>query len=186
MARNCILVFTGHSLGAALAIMAATMAEAESWPRVPDAVVAFAAPRVGDEGLSQWWESRNLCKKLLRVSVYNDVITYMPFMEPLQLMDSLNYCFQNVMSCVGQLASGPKSLHPSERWTHVCPSSELFVPGAVKGVNAEMQDFSLLGGALAHFIGNALFGYSFGVLPLGLHTALSSRQTPSLPNERTI
>ncbi|CAE7203872.1 unnamed protein product [Symbiodinium sp. CCMP2592] len=46
------LVFTGHSLGAALAILAATMAEAESWPRLPDAVIAFAAPRVGDKGLS--------------------------------------------------------------------------------------------------------------------------------------
>ncbi|CAE7270948.1 LIP, partial [Symbiodinium sp. CCMP2456] len=158
------LVFTGHSLGAALAILAATMAEAESWPRLPDAVIAFAAPRVGDKGLSQWWESRDLCKKLLRVSVYNDVITYMPFMEPLQLMDTFNYCFQNVIQCLGQLASGPKALHPSERWTHVCPSSELYVPGAMKGVNSKMEDFSLMGGALAHFIGNALFGYSFGVL----------------------
>ncbi|CAE7493857.1 unnamed protein product [Symbiodinium microadriaticum] len=36
----------------------------------------------------------------------------------------------------------------------------------MKGVNSKMEDFSLMGGALAHFIGNALFGYSFGVLHL--------------------
>eukprot|EP00913_Durusdinium_trenchii_P025310 g23760.t1 len=83
------LVFTGHSLGAALAILAATLAEAEGWARTPDAVVAFGAPRLADQALSDWWESRDLCGKILRVAVQNDVITWMPFVEPLQLMEAL-------------------------------------------------------------------------------------------------
>ncbi|CAJ1442882.1 unnamed protein product [Effrenium voratum] len=160
------LVFTGHSLGAALAVLAATLAEAEGWPRTPDAVVVFGSPRLADQALSDWWESRNLCGKLLRVGVYNDVITWMPFVEPVQIMDIVSYCLENVMSCLSQLANGPKSLHPSKRWAHVCPRSELLVPGAMKGVNVGMEDFSLMGGALAHFLGNALFGYAFGVVHL--------------------
>jgi len=158
------LVFTGHSLGASLAILAATLAEAEGWSRTPDAVIAFGAPRLADQALSDWWESRNLCDKILRVAVHNDVITWMPFVEPLQLMDIINYCFENVMSCLGQLANGPKELHPSNRWAHVCPKSELLVPGAMKGINSNMEDFSLLGGVLAHLLGNTLFGYAFGVM----------------------
>eukprot|EP00438_Fugacium_kawagutii_P015377 Skav225137 [mRNA] locus=scaffold1056:105896:110748:+ [translate_table: standard] len=171
------LVFTGHSLGAALAILAATLAEApsqaEGWSRTPDAVIAFGAPRLADQALSDWWESRNLCGKILRVAVHNDVITWMPFVEPLQLMDPhqdiVTYCFENVMSCLGQLANGPKKLHPSDRWAHVCPDSELLVPGSMKGINSKMEDsardcqndFSLLGGVLAHLLGNTLFGYAF-------------------------
>ncbi|CAL1167037.1 unnamed protein product [Cladocopium goreaui] len=158
------LVFTGHSLGASLAILAATLAEAEGWSRTPDAVIAFGAPRLADKALSDWWESRNLCGKLLRVAVHNDVITWMPFVEPLQLMDIVTYCFENVMSCIGQLANGPKELHPSDRWAHVCPKSEFLVPGSMKGINSQMEDFSLLGGVLAHLIGNTLFGYAFGVV----------------------
>lgn len=38
-----------------------------------------------------WWESRNLCGKLLRVAVHNDVITWMPFVEPLQLMEAWHH-----------------------------------------------------------------------------------------------
>ena len=29
--------------------------------------------------------------------------------------DIVTYCFENVMSCIGQLANGPKELHPSDR-----------------------------------------------------------------------
>ena len=29
--------------------------------------------------------------------------------------DIVSYCLENPMSCLGQLANGPKSLHPSER-----------------------------------------------------------------------
>lgn len=42
--------------------------------------------------------------------------------------DIVTYCFENVMSCIGQLANGPKELHPSDRpglgavkmWTGRC------------------------------------------------------------------
>eukprot|EP00931_Biecheleriopsis_adriatica_P089983 TRINITY_DN64037_c0_g1_i1.p1 TRINITY_DN64037_c0_g1~~TRINITY_DN64037_c0_g1_i1.p1 ORF type:complete len:622 (+),score=112.86 TRINITY_DN64037_c0_g1_i1:42-1907(+) len=158
------LVFTGHSLGAALATLAATLAEAEEWTRKPDAVVAFGSPRLADAALGEWWESRGLCDKMLRVAVYNDVVTWMPLMEPVQVMDSFTYCLQNLQSCFKKLATGPKRLHPSKRWAHVCPSRELVVPGAMKGVNAEMADFSAMGGVLAHFMANSLFGYGHGVL----------------------
>lgn len=100
----------------------------------------------------------------MRVAVYNDVITWMPLMEPYKVADTFAYCLENPASCLKQLAEGPKNLHPSKRWAHVCPENELLVPGAMKGVNQEMEEFSALGGALAHFIGNSLFGYGYGVL----------------------
>ena len=99
------------------------------------------------------------------------------YILPFLCEDIVTYCFENVMSCLGQLANGPKQLHPSERqatlkcrrvtkrfshsvytkmshnvtktlsaprphqrWAHVCPKSELRVPGAMKGINAQMED----------------------------------------------
>ncbi|CAE8652861.1 unnamed protein product, partial [Polarella glacialis] len=158
------LIFTGHSLGAALATLAATMAEVEGWTRKPDAVVAFGSPRLADKALSDWWESKGLCSKLVRVAVYNDAVTWMPFMESFQVMDTMMSCVQNLASCMEQIATGPKNVNMSSRWAHVCPSSEYLVPGAMKGVNKEMEDYSTFGGVLSHFMGNALFGYGHGVL----------------------
>eukprot|EP00930_Biecheleria_cincta_P046040 TRINITY_DN31749_c0_g1_i1.p1 TRINITY_DN31749_c0_g1~~TRINITY_DN31749_c0_g1_i1.p1 ORF type:complete len:704 (+),score=85.98 TRINITY_DN31749_c0_g1_i1:75-2114(+) len=158
------LIFTGHSLGAALATLAATLAEVQGWSRKPDAVLAFGSPRLADAALGEWWESRGLCDKFMRIAVYNDVITWMPLMEPYKVADTFAYCLENPASCLKQLADGPKNLHPSNRWAHVCPNNELLVPGAMKGVNKDMEDFSALGGALAHFMGNSLFGYGYGLL----------------------
>jgi hypothetical protein len=64
---SCPLYFTGHSLGAALAILAATR-------HAPAAVYAFGAPRVGDARLADL---------LLQVPIYrivhaDDVVTVLP------------------------------------------------------------------------------------------------------------
>ena len=45
--------------------------------------------RISHSCSGDWWESRDLCGKILRVAVQNDVITWMPFVEPLQLMEAL-------------------------------------------------------------------------------------------------
>merc|ERR1719203_2583615 len=72
--KDWTLLFTGHSLGGALAVLAATMVELEGWQRRPDAVVVFGAPRVADGVLGAWWRERGLCRRLLRVNTYNDVV----------------------------------------------------------------------------------------------------------------
>lgn len=152
------LVFTGHSLGGALAILAATMAESQGWQRLPDAVVTFGAPRVADHNLSMWWESHSLCEKLLRVSVYNDAVHWMPF-DGLSVLDNVFDCIKIPGSC-----RDTSPLHIASRWANVCPQSEFIIPGAMKGINSELKDFSALGGILSHFLNNGLFGYGYGVV----------------------
>jgi len=49
--------------------------------------------------------------------------------------------------------------------------SETIVQSAVKGVNTHLEEFSAIGGAMAHFIDNCLYGYSFGVLRSGIAAA---------------
>jgi len=171
------IVFSGHSLGGALAILAATMAELHGWDRKPDAVVVFGAPRVADGALSAWWKAKGMCDRLIRVNVVNDVIHYMPLKTSFKWWSIL----QDLMSCAsdltGCLKDGPTSLMAggegsnnegmefSDRWDHVCgQESEILVQSATKGVNPQFEDFSPIGGAMAHFIDNCLFGYTYGVL----------------------
>merc|ERR1719223_1140238 len=78
---NWTLVFAGHSLGGALALLAATFAEAIPWKRRPNATVTFGGPRVADKGLDAWWRARGLCDKLLRVNVYNDFVHWLPIAD---------------------------------------------------------------------------------------------------------
>jgi predicted lipase len=64
---DCPLFYTGHSLGAALATLAAVR-------HAPTAVYTFGSPRVGDQGL---------CKLLERVPIYrvvhgSDIVTTVP------------------------------------------------------------------------------------------------------------
>lgn len=172
------LVFTGHSLGGAFATLAATMAEVQGWTKKPDAVITFGAPRVGDGNLSEWWAAHGLCEKLLRVNVYNDVVHWMPSIHApamlaaglLGCIQDVGHCFQqpNLMGVVEGITEDRKSLRTEDPWRHICPSSEFFVPGALKGINSEMQDFSPLGGILSHALGNGLFGYGYGVLYGGI------------------
>lgn len=179
------LVFAGHSMGGALAVLAATLAEAQGWPRGPDAVVTFGAPRVADSRLSTWWENRGLCAKLLRVSVYNDVVPYMPLGAVFAGLQDIGHCLLDMKGCLLRLGLGSfEGIRFSDEWTHICPSSEFLVPGAMRGVNAHLQDFSPLGGVLSHFLGNALFGYGYGMLYGGLllhdaHCGISPAVFPS-------
>jgi len=157
--KDWTLVFTGHSLGGALAILAATMSEIQRWTRKPDAVIVFGAPRVANAALSAWWESRGLCHKLLRVNIFNDVIHWMPFAE--QGLSPFLGCILDMKDCFRQASgAGPVS---SKYWAHVCPHSEYLVPGASKGVNGELKDYSPFGGFLAHVLNDCLFGYAYGL-----------------------
>lgn len=158
------VVFSGHSLGGALALLVSTLAEIEEWSRRPDGIVVYGAPRVADATLDRWWHERGLCAKLLRVNVYNDVIHWMPFAAIGNLADviaSFIGCLDSAASC---LDSGSNSTVFSERWTHVCDESELIVASPTRGVNVLHEDFSSIGGVLSHYISNCDFGYGFGVL----------------------
>jgi len=148
------------------------LAESAAWKRKPDAVIAFGAPRIADGNLTDWWESRSLCKKMLRVNVYNDVIHWMPFTIGSALMNNAMSCAGNLAGCFDVLKNGldinAEEVEVAERWTHVCQNSEILVPGAMKGVNSKLEDFSPLGGVFAHFLSNALFGYGYGIVNSGL------------------
>lgn len=168
------LLFAGHSLGGALATLAATMAEAEGWSRRPDGTIVFGSPRVADGHLNEWWEYLHLCHKLLRVDVYNDVVTWLPSRQVVNMMGRVGdfaNCMENIGSCLlghGSAASGNKGSaigqFPEVDWTPVCPRSAVTVPGAMAGINDEQVDFSPIGGVMAHFLGNCLYGYAHGML----------------------
>lgn len=171
------LVFAGHSLGGALALLAATQAESEAWERRPDATIIFGAPRIADESLDQWWRTMGLCKKLLRVNGYNDIIHWMPFVKRWgwwQVATGVLGCVAGFGDCIKKglaynLRSGKNETVFSKRWAHVCSSeSEVLVPTAMKGVNEDLEEVSAFGGGLAHSIDNCLFGYGYGVLTGGI------------------
>lgn len=163
------LVFTGHSMGAAFAILASTLVFSEKWERKPDAIITFAAPRIGDRVLADWWQQQGLCDKTMRVNVYNDVVTWIPFSKQSNMFTSLEGCVRDMKSCFKMQPSSIDQ-HFDGWWRHVCPSSEFLVPGAMKGVNEEIKDFSILGGALVHKLENCRFGYGYGVLHAGIAT----------------
>lgn len=109
------LVFTGHSMGAAFAILAATMAFVEEWERAPDAIVTFAGPRIADETLSNWWQNQGLCGKLLRVTVYNDIVHWLPFAKQSSLASaSFEKCILDMKSCFRSLHKDIHSKSPAE------------------------------------------------------------------------
>mmetsp|Transcript_67803 Transcript_67803/g.175627 ORF Transcript_67803/g.175627 Transcript_67803/m.175627 type:complete len:553 (+) Transcript_67803:77-1735(+) len=173
------VLFTGHSLGGALATLAATLAELEQWDQRPNAVVVFGAPRIADGTLSAWWEARGLCKRLLRINTYNDVIHQMPLKTSWKWWEvaaDFMKCAADISACMKKgptaLMGGSASMSFSDRWAHLCGNeSETIVQSAVKGVNTHLEDFSAIGGAMAHFIDNCLYGYSFGVLRSGIAAA---------------
>lgn len=165
------LVFTGHSLGGALALMVSTLAELHDWRRKPDVTVTFGAPRVADSQLDSWWRSRGLCSRLLRVNVYNDVIHWTPFLTTWRWMDMLRNFIRCLSDEDGCIRRGPMrpQIHLSDRWTHICgEDSEVLIPGAMRGVNEGFVDFSPLGGVLAHLLPQCLYGYGHGMAFSGL------------------
>jgi hypothetical protein len=174
--KDWTLVFAGHSLGGALALLAATQAEAQAWERRPDATIVFGAPRIADENLDSWWRKRGLCKKVLRVNAYNDVIHWMPFVKHWdwwKVATGFLGCLADLKECLthgpgASLQSGDNATVFSDRWTHVCNESEVVVPSAMKGINERLEEFSPLGGTLAHGIDNCLYGYGYGVLHGGI------------------
>jgi hypothetical protein len=161
--KDWTLIFTGHSMGAAFAVLASTLAFSEDWDRKPDAVIPFGGPRVADESLSLWWEKEGLCDKLLRINVYNDLVKHVPFAQ--QAINPLAFksCARNIKECFNMHPS-PKDPMFDDWWRHVCPSRELLIPGAMKGVNGKLEDFNLLGGTFAHLTNQCRYGYVYGML----------------------
>lgn len=43
-------------------------------PLRPEQTIVFGVPRVADQALDDWWRSRQLCRRLLRVNTYNDLV----------------------------------------------------------------------------------------------------------------
>jgi len=171
------LVFTGHSLGGALALLAASKSHLEDWPRKPEATVVFGVPRFADSVLDEWWQNEGLCKNLIRINTFNDMVHVMPFQRmwsALNVVTGAYDCFTRPMDCIRQSTKNMKNalahhsngldLIISDQWAHVCPQSEILVPSRVKGINEQLEDLSLFGGVLAHLNENCLYGYIYGVL----------------------
>jgi len=171
------LVFAGHSLGGALALLATTQAELEKWERRPKATIIFGAPRVADANLDKWWQSQGICNHLIRVNSYNDLVHNMPFHKMWNAWnvatDAVD-CIKSPIDCLTHgahqasdiLHGGDPSgnnLVMSTQWQHVCPQSEVLVPSRMKGINEVLEERSLFGGVLAHLTDNCMYGYAYGV-----------------------
>ncbi|CAL1147215.1 unnamed protein product [Cladocopium goreaui] len=173
------LIFTGHSLGGALALLAATKAFAEHWPRKPEAVIGFGVPRVADKALDDWWQQQALCDKLIRINTYNDLVHVMPFHKMWNAFSAVSDvydCVVSPLSCISQSgniigsAPDPSEMEISNQWAHVCPQSEVLIPSRVKGINEELEELSPFGGVLAHLNENCLYGYIYAVLHSNITT----------------
>merc|ERR1712232_355814 len=71
-------------------------------------------------------------------------------------------CLKDIKTCMSPVPGAKETLF-SDDWTHVCSASEVVVAGAARGVNAELQDYSLIGGVLSHMSINCHYGYAYGV-----------------------
>ncbi|PKA47645.1 Phospholipase A1-Ibeta2, chloroplastic [Apostasia shenzhenica] len=74
------ITVTGHSLGAALALLVADDLSAEIESAPPISVVSFGGPRVGNRGFAERVERRGV--KVLRVVNANDMVTRVPGVMP--------------------------------------------------------------------------------------------------------
>ena len=71
------IVITGHSLGGALATIAAAYAGGKL-QRPPDAVITFASPKVGDTDFVDYYKKTVSCGRTLRITAKFDVFTKVP------------------------------------------------------------------------------------------------------------
>ena len=71
------LVFIGHSLGGAYAVLAAAMIEAEHSGTVSE-VVTFGQPAVGGRSFKEWYKSVGLHDRTTRFMHEADIVTFLP------------------------------------------------------------------------------------------------------------
>lgn len=76
--RDYTIMLTGHSLGGALAIVAAAYA-GHRLRRRPDSVITFASPFVGDEAFRKYYTEMVGCDRTLRITNKGDIITSVAF-----------------------------------------------------------------------------------------------------------
>uniref|UniRef100_K3XX24 Fungal lipase-type domain-containing protein n=1 Tax=Setaria italica TaxID=4555 RepID=K3XX24_SETIT len=106
------VTFTGHSLGGALALLAARDAAA-AHPGVPVAAVTFSAPRVGNRAFCEGLTSRGV--RVLRVAVRHDVVPLVPSV-PRVVVDAP---FSKALAKLWALTGRPPS------WAYVHAGDEL-------------------------------------------------------------
>jgi pimeloyl-ACP methyl ester carboxylesterase len=106
------VTFTGHSLGGALALLAARDAAA-AHPDVTVAAVTFSAPRVGNRAFCEGLTSRGV--RVLRVAVRHDVVPLVPSV-PRVVVDAP---FSKALAKLWALTGRPPS------WAYVHAGDEL-------------------------------------------------------------
>ena len=78
--RDYKILITGHSLGGALATLAGAYASAKL-KRLPDAVVPYASPLVGQRDFRDLYHNTVGCDRTLRITTKDDFITTVPPMR---------------------------------------------------------------------------------------------------------
>ena len=71
------IIITGHSLGGAMAKISSTFADGNLGPP-PDAVITFAAPKVGNSAFKNYYERAIGCYKTIKIEVQCDPVVQLP------------------------------------------------------------------------------------------------------------
>mmetsp|Transcript_22020 Transcript_22020/g.61628 ORF Transcript_22020/g.61628 Transcript_22020/m.61628 type:complete len:432 (-) Transcript_22020:95-1390(-) len=150
------LAFTGFSMGGAIAILTATLADLQGWSRKPDAVVTFGAPKVADKAFADYWNQTGLCSRLLRVNAERDMIVRMP-----------GYVTDLVRQPKVVTLDGANGTSSMGRWTSICPNRARWVSPGRTGISRLWQDLTLQSLFGAHKLMSCSTGYTVGFLHSG-------------------
>lgn len=111
--RNAGIYITGHGLGGAFAILAAT--DVKSLYQNTDAVYTFGQPRVGNDQFASYYSKT--IPETYRIINYADIVPHLPATSAGYLHSSTEEWYQSGMSsyksCEGESPSCSNSLAPS-------------------------------------------------------------------------